>query len=622
MTPPIGGSAPDTQPPTAPGGLHGDARRARLRSISPGRRRPTTSPSTGYRVERCQGAGCSNFVAGRHPERRRLRRHRAPPATSYSYRVRAADAAGNLGPFSAMQPRHPGAAGYAAADGAGSLKATAASSTRINLSWTAATDNVAVTGYRVERCQGAGCSQLRRGRDPERHPFADTGPRRRRATATGCAPPTRPATSAPSRPRYRVTRRRRHAAADGARQAAGDGGELDPDRSLWTAATDNVASPATGSSAARGRAARTSRRSPPRPAATYADTGLSPSTSYSYRVRAADAAGNLGAFSATATATTPAAADTQPPTAPAAFRRRWRARPRSISPGRRRPTTSASPATGSSAARGRAAPTSSRSHPERHQLQQHRSAGGDQLQLPGARRGCGRQPGRLLERAERDDPSLVPTRRPPTYARRVHGDRRLGEARSTWRGLPSTRQRCCHRLSGRALSGRGLYELRPGRRLRAARASATQGLAASTTYRYRVRAADAAGNLGGYSAVRNATTPAASDTQPPTAPGGLTASAVSGGVRSTWPGPPRATTTAVAGYRVERCQGGGLLQLRAGRDPERDDLQRHRAARRGTSYGYRVRAADAAGNLSGYSSCAERDHARLRIRSRRLRRAG
>ena len=39
------------------------------------------------------------------------------------------------------------------------LTATA-SGTQIALSWTAATDNVGVTGYRIERCQGAGCSSF------------------------------------------------------------------------------------------------------------------------------------------------------------------------------------------------------------------------------------------------------------------------------------------------------------------------------------------------------------------------------------------------------------------------------------------------------------------------------
>ena len=48
------------------------------------------------------------------------------------------------------------------------LAATANGSSGINLSWTASTDNVAVTGYRMERCQGAGCSTLCADRDADR----------------------------------------------------------------------------------------------------------------------------------------------------------------------------------------------------------------------------------------------------------------------------------------------------------------------------------------------------------------------------------------------------------------------------------------------------------------------
>jgi hypothetical protein len=89
------------------------------------------------------------------------------------------------------------------------LTATAASTSQINLSWTASTDNVGVTGYKVERCQSAACSN-----------FAQ------------------------------------------------------------------IATPT---------------------ATTFNDTGLAGSTSYSYRVRATDAAGNLSNYSGTASATTPAA---------------------------------------------------------------------------------------------------------------------------------------------------------------------------------------------------------------------------------------------------------------------------------------------------------------------------
>ena len=53
------------------------------------------------------------------------------------------------------------------------------------------------------------------------------------------------------------------------------------------------------------------------------------------------------------------------------------------------------------------------------------------------------------------------------------------------------------------------------------------GLSASTTYRYRVRAVDVNGNLSQYSSTADATTPASPDTQPPTAPASLNATAVS-----------------------------------------------------------------------------------------------
>jgi fibronectin type 3 domain-containing protein len=90
------------------------------------------------------------------------------------------------------------------------LTATPISQSQINLSWTASTDNVGVTGYLVERCTGAVCTNF-----------------------------------------------------------------------------SQVATP-TGTS--------------------YSDGALSASTSYSYRVRATDAAGNLSSYSNVASSTTPAAA--------------------------------------------------------------------------------------------------------------------------------------------------------------------------------------------------------------------------------------------------------------------------------------------------------------------------
>ena len=77
--------------------------------------------------------------------------------TSYSYRVRATDAAGNLSGYSntaSARPRRIRRLRQAPTN----LTAAAVSGTQINLSWTASTDNIGVTGYLIERCQGAGCS--------------------------------------------------------------------------------------------------------------------------------------------------------------------------------------------------------------------------------------------------------------------------------------------------------------------------------------------------------------------------------------------------------------------------------------------------------------------------------
>ncbi|MDP2668718.1 MAG: LamG-like jellyroll fold domain-containing protein [bacterium] len=55
------------------------------------------------------------------------------------------------------------------------LTATPAPSSRINLSWTASTDNVGVTGYRVERCEGSGCSSFVQIATPIGASFSDSG---------------------------------------------------------------------------------------------------------------------------------------------------------------------------------------------------------------------------------------------------------------------------------------------------------------------------------------------------------------------------------------------------------------------------------------------------------------
>src|SRR5206468_8311946 len=55
------------------------------------------------------------------------------------------------------------------------LSATAAGSAQINLAWTAPTDNVAVTGYLLERCQGAACTIFAQIAAPTVTSFNNTG---------------------------------------------------------------------------------------------------------------------------------------------------------------------------------------------------------------------------------------------------------------------------------------------------------------------------------------------------------------------------------------------------------------------------------------------------------------
>ena len=55
------------------------------------------------------------------------------------------------------------------------LNASAVSGSEIGLSWTASTDNVGVTGYLVERCQGAGCTDFSQIATPPGTSYNDTG---------------------------------------------------------------------------------------------------------------------------------------------------------------------------------------------------------------------------------------------------------------------------------------------------------------------------------------------------------------------------------------------------------------------------------------------------------------
>jgi Concanavalin A-like lectin/glucanases superfamily len=128
-------------------------------------------------------------------------------------------------------------------------------------------------------------------------------------------------------------------------------------------------------------------------------------------------------------------------------------------------------------------------------------------------------------------------------------------------------------------------------------------VSAGTSYSYRAQATDAASNLSGYSNTATASTPALPDTQAPTVPGNLTATAISSGqIDLSWVA--SSDDVGVTGYLLERCEGLGcggyapLATVSAGTTYSDTSVSA------GTSYSYRAQATDAASNLSGYSNTA------------------
>jgi chitodextrinase len=145
----------DTTPPSSPTGLTATVASSTQIGLS-----WTASTDNvgvaGYRIQRCQGASCSSFAQIGTSTTTTYTDAGLTPSTGYSYRVQATDAAGNLSGFSNIfsGTTPPDSTPPTTPTG---LTATVVSSSQINLSWTPSTDNVGVTGYLIQRCQGASC---------------------------------------------------------------------------------------------------------------------------------------------------------------------------------------------------------------------------------------------------------------------------------------------------------------------------------------------------------------------------------------------------------------------------------------------------------------------------------
>lgn len=134
-----------------------------------------SSNETGFKVERCEGSGCTNFAefgqtsagvaafqdAGR------------APLTTYRYRVRAFNGSGNSGYTNTAEATTP--SNTTMPEPPTNLSATAVSSTRINLTWTDDSGNE--DGFKIEQCAGEGCTNFAQVGQTGANvaTFADTG---------------------------------------------------------------------------------------------------------------------------------------------------------------------------------------------------------------------------------------------------------------------------------------------------------------------------------------------------------------------------------------------------------------------------------------------------------------
>ncbi|HET7766797.1 MAG TPA: FG-GAP-like repeat-containing protein [Burkholderiales bacterium] len=210
------------------------------------------------------------------------------PSTAYSYTVQATDAAGNSsGQSAAASAATPGLPDTTVPSTPAGLVASAVSSSQINLSWSASTDNVGVSGYRVYRggallvTLGALTAYQDAGLRPSTaytytvQAIDAAGNASAQSFAASATTPAAPDTAAPSVP-------------TGLKGTAVSPSQVNLS---WKASTDNVR--VAGYTVYLNGAAHATATG-----TTFQHTGLMPGTTYSYRVSAFDAAGNNSASTA------------------------------------------------------------------------------------------------------------------------------------------------------------------------------------------------------------------------------------------------------------------------------------------------------------------------------------
>jgi len=293
-------AAPDAQAPTVPTGLVGAAMSSSQINLS---WNPSTDNVgvTGYYVY-------LNDVTLTTTTATSFQHTGLTAGTTYNYRVSAYDVVPNhsawtVTPVSVTTP--PSADTTAPSTPTG-LLASAVSSSQINLSWTASTDNVGVTGYRVYRAGtllvtlGAVTTYQNTGLSASTsysytvQAVDAAGNASGQSASASVTTQAAPDTTAPSVPTGLVG-------------AAMSSSQINLS---WTASTDNIG--VTGYRVYLNDVALTTTT-----ATSFQHTGLTAGTTYNYRVSSYDAAGNNSPWTATpVSVTTQPAPDTQAPSVP------------------------------------------------------------------------------------------------------------------------------------------------------------------------------------------------------------------------------------------------------------------------------------------------------------------
>jgi tripartite motif-containing protein 71 len=149
------GTGPTPMPPAAPSGLMATAISDRQINLV---WENNSDNETGFKIERCQGSGCTNFTqittvganAIGYSDIGLL------ASTSYTYRVRAYNLAGDSDYSDPANATTQTAPALPAAPS--NLTAMAVSRSQINLSWTDNSGNE--TGFKIERCKGDTCTNF------------------------------------------------------------------------------------------------------------------------------------------------------------------------------------------------------------------------------------------------------------------------------------------------------------------------------------------------------------------------------------------------------------------------------------------------------------------------------